>query len=425
MAIIEKDKCVIERLNANGLGVSKTVLGVLELPYTVPGELVEFERHSYRGQTNAITLGVLEKSQSRVKPPCKYFGSCGGCMLQHLNEETYRDFKHQIISKALKSGGIETKLNPVIFLPSGTRRRANLKCVKKDGQIFLGFCRFRSHQIINIDTCIALTPKLSRLIEPLKEAMKVVLRDKQKVQLFLNEVSNGIDIVVESEEDIISKIISEKHISYLTEFAIRHDLVRLKFLSKDKVEEVYLKETPYITFGGVNVETDAECFLQSSFDADRTLQNLVLKYIPNNSEAHIVDLFCGRGTYTLPLSHNFLVDGFESDKDAVSALKAASNLDIKLRDLYANPLSAKELSKYKYAVINPPRLGAEKQIKQLASSDMEKIVYVSCSPETFIRDAKILCKSGYKLEEITPVDQFYWNSHLELVALFDKTGIDL
>ena len=91
-------------------------------------------------------------------------------------------------------------------------------------------------------------------------------------------------------------------------------------------------------------------------------------------------------------------------------------------DLFTNPLSTEELRPYRFAVINPPRAGALEQIKALAHSECERVVYISCNPESFARDAAILKNGGYNLLEVTPVDQFYWSSHLEVVGVFVSTA---
>ncbi len=411
MSIIEHGKCSIESLSNNGLGVSRTALGTLELPYTIPGELVEFERHEYRRQANTIVKNIITASPFRIKPECRYFGVCGGCAVQHLRDDTYRNFKLQVVVDTLIAAEIHTPIDPIIFLPPKARRRANLKCVKKGDKVFLGFYRARSHQIINIDACIALSSKLSQLIEPINNVMNKVLRDKQKAQVFLNEVSNGVDVLIDLGAESLCNP------SPLVPFAKQYDITRIVLRRGEALEIVYCSEQPYIVFGETRVETEADCFLQSSFAADAVLQDLVCKALSSSDAAHVVDLFCGRGTFALPLSRHFNVDGFESDSSAVSALSNVMQ-NIKLRDLYKKPITTDELQKYQYAVINPPRFGAREQVTQLAVSNLQKIVYVSCDLGTFTRDAKILCQSKYKLLQLTPVDQFYWNSHMEVVALF-------
>jgi len=428
MSVVESGKCKIEWLNSSGMGVANLASGQIELPYTIKGETVIFEKHKYRNQTNSINKGILHPSIDRIKPICKYFGACGGCLLQHLSDTAHIEFKENLIRRALKSAGINTHIRPIITIKSATRRRANFQAVKKNDQIFLGFRRLRSHQIINIDTCIALLPQLSDLIPIIKLVLQIIFFDKQKAQIFVNYVYNGIDMIIDTTDLIVLGARQKLQILDL----VGDRVIRLQLRNNGKSETVILTEKPQIRWGNISVDTNADSFLQTSSEAETILQNLVITCFADECDQDntIVDLFCGRGTFSIPLSQYFLVDGFESDDNAVLALDhaitqcASQRINVTRRDLYTSPIRAAELNKYKYAVLNPPRLGAKKQCAELAMSCVKKAVYISCNPQSFIRDALILCKAGYQLSYITPVDQFYWNPHLEIVALFVRKDYD-
>jgi len=420
MAITEQGICRIEAINNQGLGTGRTGLGTTLLPYVIPGELVSFERHSYRGKSNCVLKGIIEESPSRIRPECKYFGSCGGCLLQHMDKDNYAKFKFSLIDTALKSVSIETKINRIIIIQKGERRRANLEAIKKDEQVYLGFHRFHSHQIINIDACPVLMPELSDLLNPLKNVLSKVLSHKQKAQIFCTKASNGVDLVLELQNQ--TQLTKEQR-EFLLSFGRDHGIIRLQFRSTGIFDVVLEIDEPHIILGSIPVTIDADGFLQSSFTSDQLLADLVQKYLPPEvvDKLKVADLFCGRGTFALPLSQHFNVDGFESDEAALHSLgRASKDIRLEKRDLFIFPLSTLELNKYNYIVINPPRAGASAQCSKIASSLCERIAYISCNPESFARDAKILCDSGYKLLEVTPIDQFYWSSHLEVVGLFVK-----
>lgn len=427
MALIETARCTIDYINTHGLGVGKTDVGEVVLPYTLPGEVVVFERHVYRNASNCLLKTIVTPSPSRAYPACNYFGACGGCLLQHLESREYLQFKENIIKSLLKDLQINTQINPIISIPPGQRRRANMEAIKKSDKIYLGFHRFNSHQIINITKCPALSASLSNLLIPLKRVLNEILNDKQKVQIFLTEASNGIDVDIKFTQ--LPNINAEQR-EVIIDFAKKHHVVRLIFSCETSINLIYGIEKPYIIFDGVAVEIDAQSFLQSSFLSDKILSDLVINFFDNYREVNasmttILELFCGRGTFTLPLSRYFNVDAFESDSMAISTLERAvanKNKPINLyeRDLFRCSLNCQELNKYKALVMNPPRAGAEAQCKQIQRSTIEKICYVSCNPETFLRDSKILCSAGYTLTEVTPVDQFYWSPHLEIVAYFEK-----
>lgn len=141
----------------------------------------------------------------------------------------------------------------------------------------------------------------------------------------------------------------------------------------------------------------------------------------------IVDLFSGCGTFTLPLAANAAVDAFDSDANAIAALDAASRnpslahpVRAERRNLFERPLSAPELKPYDAAIFDPPRAGARAQAAHLAQSAISVVVGVSCNPASFARDAATLCAGGYVLKQVTPVDQFVYSPHVELVGVFMK-----
>ena len=416
MALIETGKCKIEKLNSKGFGLGKTDMGEVALPYVLPGDEVEFERHAYRRKSNCLGKEVIEGPHKRAKPPCEYFGKCGGCLLQHLVEEDYTKLKLSMVTEALESRNItDYKLNPIITIPQGNRRRANLEAVKRGENLHFGFHPYASFLVTDRRKCLAMDPELSDLLEPLRETIDKILENRQKAQLFLTKAANGIDLWIEIQNVKELEPIQRKA---LEAFAKEHNIIRLIFRHRKYQDVIHQTEVPYILFDDVRVEIDAQCFLQSSSESDRILGELVMNYAGNGSS---VDLFCGRGTYTLPLSKYGKVDGYESDKKALVALgKAAIDRDINLfrQDLFTSPVLTTDLKKYDFCVINPPRAGAEEQIKELSKSGISKICYVSCNPISFARDAEILMGNGYKLKEISPVDQFYWASHLEIVAYF-------
>ncbi|MEY3197382.1 MAG: hypothetical protein RLZZ59_753, partial [Pseudomonadota bacterium] len=261
MALLEQATCTIEKINNKGLGVGKTEQGSVELPYVLPSDVVEFERHGYRGKTNTILKNIIEKNATRREAVCKYFGACGGCLLQHFKEDDYDNFKLNLINSALSNYEIKTDIKPMISVPFGQRRRANLEAIKKNGQVFLGFHRLFSHQIINLDSCPALMSDISKLIAPLKALLENVMEDKQKLGMFVTKSVSGIDISLEIQN---LKSLNETQRKLLKDFANEYNLARLLFRYRKTLDIIHEKAKPYIQFDGVNVEIDSYCFLQSS-----------------------------------------------------------------------------------------------------------------------------------------------------------------
>ena len=157
----------------------------------------------------------------------------------------------------------------------------------------------------------------------------------------------------------------------------------------------------------------------------------MLKYL-GETNGKIADLFCGVGTFSYPLARNIknkiiaidsserLLDGFRRSVNK----NMISNIEIITKNLFKYPLDVKELQGFSAVVFDPPRAGAAAQVAELAALPQnerpEKIIAVSCNPGTFVNDANKLLESGYKLIEVTMVDQFVYSNHSELVALFTK-----
>ena len=238
MALIEEGSCLIEFINKQGLGSGKSPLGLVEVPYTLPNEIVAFQRHGYRRKSNCLLKSIERLSSHRITPECKYFGRCGGCMLQHMDLETYDNFKLTLVRNALPS---ETTINPIITIPKGNRRRVNLQALKKDDQLFLGFHRFHSHQIIDIDSCPAMMSPLSALLIPLKEVLIGILEHRQKAEIFLTHSSNGIDMLLELHDliDIAPKLERE-----LVDFAKKNGIIRLIYRIQSNLKN-YNSYLPY------------------------------------------------------------------------------------------------------------------------------------------------------------------------------------
>lgn len=418
MSLVEQGKCRIDYLDADGLGVGKTRLGPVRLPYVIPDEIIEFERHSYRGKSNCLLKKIVTPSNARIEPICEYFGTCGGCLLQHLQVNLYNKYKDDLVRNALISFS-DVKINPIIIIPAGQRRRANFQFLKKNGQVYLGFYRFHSHQIININHCPVILTELSNIIPLLKEVINSIFNDKARGEIFVNLVSNGIDVIIE-----IANLANANFIlnADLLDTAKKLGIIRLVIRNQESSLTLFEEKIPFIKFGGVEVQIEADSFAQASFATDNIINEIILSTLSHDN-SNIADLFCGRGTYTIPLSKYFNINGFEIDKSAVRALSNAIKLydlpiNLEQRNLFSHPLNLKELAKFKYVIINPPRAGAQAQCTILTNTRIDKVIYISCNLQSFERDAKILCEGNYYLSEVTAVDQFYYSPHLEIIGVF-------
>lgn len=413
MPLVDKGNCRIEYLNKDGIGIAKTAKGEIALPYTLKGELVSFEKHQYRGRENSFVTQIIEASPNREKPPCEYFTRCGGCRLQHLNIDTYQEFKLTNLRQALSNVASDLVLKDMIITQQEQRRRASFKIVKKRDRLLFGFYHYKSHDIVSIEHCLLLTPELSEAITYLKDIANQLLNPGDKAEMDVLIADNGIDVCLK-----VNNNVNELDLNSIEQISI----IRLKVEHLNTIETKYQRQPPIILIDGHKIIVDAGSFMQPLVQSEKILSDIVLSYCHNIDENNfIADLFCGRGTFALPLSRKYKIDAFEIDLDAIKTLSATkTNILSYQRDLFNKPLNIDELNKYNVAVINPPRTGAIAQIKHLATSNVSRVIYVSCNPSSFALDAAELIKGGYILVSLTPVDQFIWSAHLEIVALFTK-----
>jgi 23S rRNA (uracil1939-C5)-methyltransferase len=393
---------LIDSLGQHGDGIAEIGLDRVFVPFTLPGERVEITREGERG----TLLGVLEPSAARVEPICPYFGTCGGCSLQHMNREAYAAFKRDQVLTALAHAEVDTVVEPLVDATGAGRRRATLHMRKAAA----GYMRARSHDVLDIDACPILVPVLSRNAPRIARALHALAGDGDAS---FTATDTGLDLSVRSERKLKP--------AQLGEFARAHKLARLTFNG----DPVFMAHPPAVKMGRSLVEIPPASFLQATEAAEATLARLVVEGIGKTKS--VADLFSGVGPFALRLAETSRVYAADSDRPAIAALVKAVHhtqglkpVEAKARDLFRDPLAPIELNPFDAVVFDPPRAGAEAQAKELARSKVKTVVAVSCEPKTFARDAAILIAGGYRLERVTPVDQFAYSTHVEVVGVFRR-----
>jgi 23S rRNA (uracil1939-C5)-methyltransferase len=408
----QKEQFVIDHMGHRGDGVANTPDGPVFIPYVLPGETVEAERKGDR----ATLLSVIEPSPDRIEPVCPHFGTCGGCAVQHWREEKYRAWKRDLVVTALAQERIEVEVEDLIDAHGEGRRRAVLHA-KRGGRnvLVVGFTGRRSHMVVPIDQCPIFAPALSRalaiawkLAEPLEPGGK-------PLDLHFTATDGGLDVDIRGSGPLAPNVIEA-----LATVARKEKLARVTRHG----EMVAQQHEPFLKISKANVVPPPGSFLQPTVAGEEALARLVLDAVGNAKR--IADLFCGLGTFALRLAENAQVLGVDSDADAIAALRKAKGapglrpIETTVRDLFRSPLTAGEIVPCRTVVLDPPRQGAEGQVRELGHSGANKIVYVSCNPATFARDAAILIAAGFKLARVTPVDQFRYSAHIELVGIFER-----
>lgn len=348
----------------------------------------------------------MPEPEDRAEPFCPYFGTCGGCTLQHLGPAAYTALKTDAIERTLRNAHVTATMNPMLEAHGDGRRRATLHARGKA----VGYMQMRSHELLDIATCPILVPALQSRAVSLAHPIAATIGD---CDIAYTASETGLDVAVRTER----KFRPER----LTLLAQRSGLARLSLNGDIVLEE----RSPAVRMGKALVELPLGSFLQATAMAEGMLARLVLEGVGNAKS--VADLFCGLGPFTLRLAEHARVTAADSDREAIAALQKATRktqglkpIAASRRDLFREPLVPNELDTHDAVVFDPPRAGAEAQSRELARSKVKTVVAVSCEPKTFARDAAILVAGGYRLETVTPVDQFAWSEHVEVVGVFRR-----
>ncbi len=398
------DGDLIVRIAAKGDGVTSDGR---HIAFSAPGDRLSAD-------------GGLVKGDHHIDPACQHFQKCGGCSLQQLDDQSYARFVTDRVKYALEGQGLAAvKLHePKISKPK-SRVRASLRAAKLGNELKLGFSGAGSHRIIDLQQCEVLKPELFELIAPLRKFLRSVSRRKHDMNIEMTLADQGVDLGIGNYEP---ETLEERE--GLAKFAQANKLARLYVDGGYGPETQWEPEPVTITLGGIPVSLPQSSFLQPTDDGKAVLVATMLGIV---GEAKLIaDLFAGLGTFAFALPPDRKVYAAEGSRDAIGALKVAANLSKRQiftehRDLYRRPLSADEIDRFQAVILDPPRAGARDQVAQLAQSKIPKICYVSCNPSSFARDAKMLVDAGYIINEIQPVGQFLWSTHVELVAGFSRS----
>ena len=355
--------------------------------------------------------GSVTPGPHHQTPPCRHFPQCGGCQLQHLDDESYAGFVADRVASALDGQGLSAPLRAPLVSPPDTRRRATLHADKG----LLGFTAAQSHAIVDLRECHILTPELFALVAPLRSLLqRLGLKRRADVHLTLSD--QGADILVTgfAPEGL-------KAAETLNDFCAKHGVARFAVDGGDGPETRWEPQPVTITLGGLPVGLPHASFLQATREGEAALVAAVRE--ATEGAKTVADLFAGLGTFALALPAK--VYAAEGARDALMALKLAANarqrpVFAEHRDLYRRPLTVAELNRFDAVVIDPPRSGAREQAAALAECTVKRIAYVSCNPSSFARDAKLMVEAGWRIDWVQPVGQFRWSTHVELAACFSR-----
>jgi 23S rRNA (uracil1939-C5)-methyltransferase len=410
--MVEPGTVEIVRLGAQGDGVAETPHGPVHVPLALPGERV-------RLADGGLDVIVGPPSpERRASPLCPHVPRCGGCSVQHMGDRLYAEWKHGLLAAALAQRGIAAEVAPMVSVPPRSRRRATLSARRKGSAVVLGYHGPRQHRIEDIVDCAVLAPVITGALPGLRSLLALLLAPKGEARLTLLATPAGLDVAVSGG------------LRTQTGPEVRRDALQaaqslpIARLSMDG-EPWLARTSPVVALGGVEVLPPPGSFLQAVAEAEAAIAHLVLGGI--GTAKRIADLFCGLGTLTFPLARQASVLALDSDTASIEALAAAARraqrlkpIEARVRNLATTPLAPRELAAFDAVVLDPPFAGAKAQVEALARSKVARVVAVSCNPATFARDVRILLDGGYRLGVVTPIDQFLWSAHVELVAVLRR-----
>lgn len=398
-------------LGADGDGLVETPAGPVYVPGALPGDRVAI----VDGRPGSIQFS--KDAKRRLEPLCPHFGRCGGCTLQHMRDDLYLTWKANLLRDALRSHGIDAEPSRMLSVPPFSRRRAVLAARRDGHAIELGFHARRSHSIESIEACVVLTRPIVAGLGGIRALASLLMSRKSEARVTVIDTPHGLDVDFSGGKASFSADARTAVVAA----ANQHRLARL---SVDGVP-MLTRTTPSLIMAGVPVVPPPGAFVQAAAEAEATIGSVAIAAV--GKAKRVADLFSGLGTFTFALAARSLVLAIDSDRRLIAALDDAARkatglkpIETKVRDLFHDPLSPRELDNIDAVLFDPPRAGAKAQAEALAKSKVRTVVAVSCNPATLARDLAILIDGGYRLDSVTPVDQFLYTPHLEAVAVLRR-----
>ena len=434
--LIDKDfnnlKLKISYIDSEGNGIAFSSINKIDnIKFLIPGTLedeiiIAKPMKNVKDGIYCELLEIISPSNLRVKEDCSQFLKCGGCDFRHVSNNWIQNWKINQLKQKTKRLVSPNKIFPIAISENYSRRRATFSAVFHNKKLFLGFKSKFSTKIVNLDTCKTLEKELIKIYLFFRDNLGSVIKIDFKFLIHINLLDKGSDIVFNLEKSSYDKIFE---IDNLINLLTSAKILRISFKEKNGLVSIPLQSEIKNKLGILNNKTIYSFpppggFLQPTKNGEREIIKYVLNAVSGSKK--IIDLFCGSGTLSIPMSQNATITCVDSNVSSLSSLNKSFEFynthkknEVFHQNLLINPLSYNILKKMDAAVINPPENGAIKQIREIIKSSVKKVIYVSCNINSFVRDAIILLENDYELEWIKPVDQFPNTIHLEIVSKFN------
>ncbi len=410
----------IEKLVYGGYGFTLHDGKAYFVRYAAPKELVRAEIIKEKKDYNEATAKeVVIPSESRREPKCVYYGYCGGCQLQHIEYERQIKAKEEIFVENLQRIGKIKKVNLLESIRSKEEFNYRIRVQFKVGGKKLGFFAWDSNEVIDINECPILHPKLNSLIPNLKELVSEV-KDIKEIHVlyspFRDEYLCKLVTTTSLTRDMLKRIkedfLGEKVVGVGNYSRMRHGLNRRSAVGRDHT---------YIRVENFTFRVSNDSFLQTNY----TLWSEMIKVVTENvSFKKALDIHCGIGFFTLPLAKKgHFIEGSDvnvksiSDANYNKTLNGVENVTFVKASAYYQ-LKSRLGELIDLVVLDPPRAGLEHgEVDLLLELKPENIIYISCNPSTLARDIAQLTKGGYTLESSRLIDLFPQSYHIESINI--------
>lgn len=389
------------------------------LPLVAPGEVVRAKiTKDEKRLLHAFPLQIIKTSQKRREAPCKYFTSCGGCDLQHLNITEQREEKLNLLKNTLlKQAGISAKQEIQILgadLPEFNYRKRLSLHLNKNGH--LGFYKRGTSEVVDIEECLLAYPKINLSIQ---KARSIIGHLKNDVVGIVIEYNQDKEYLILKLSDSFNSSSLQKTIQSLINFP--------NFRLRQHEQNIYIQEAGnQVTCGQVSDEAldliPAGHFSQVNDAGNKIIIDKVCALAKSQS---ITELYAGSGNISFPLAQQgCMVTAIEADVSLVKyghsraekmGLGSKINFVESSCENYVNRNPLERL-----LVLDPPRSGAKVVLENIAKKGVKEIIYVSCNLPSLMRDLKILINQGFELEQTNLIDMFSQTYHMETISYLKK-----
>ncbi|MEW6185334.1 MAG: class I SAM-dependent RNA methyltransferase [Thermodesulfobacteriota bacterium] len=440
---------LITGLSSTGEGIGRVGGKVVFIPFTLPGEVVEWElSESKKSYDRGRVLRIIEPSLDRIEPPCPFFMECGGCQLQHLDlvrqgKEKEKWFREGLVH-ALKSDGFPM-LSPLISPDGfGYRHRLQLKTARGDSKWIVGFFGRKSHQVIGMDRCLLANEGVNRVLGHLGEALEVLpeREESPEIELQLYEESGRGGMVLTfirmikpcSRRDLTRALLALPGMDYVLfrERSSFHLVREHRFDPKKDSPEYFVPALGSTGSASLRLKSFPLVFTQANLALNKRLIESLEDRDIFGREDLVVDFYSGLGNLSLPLARVVQeVVGIESFPPAVDNAMWNQEVNGIFNSTFLQGTAEEGGTllkpfgkKINWIILDPPRSGAKEVISLLDGKTIptEGIIYLSCNPQTLFRDLSLLKDQGWKVQWSQVIDFFPQTYHLESLTLLRREG---